>query len=287
VSGVAGAFLIMLREGFEAALVIGIVLAVLARMGRMDLGRYVALGVGAALVASVAFAGLADGISSLFDGTGQELLNGVVLAVAAAMITYVVVWVREARKGLAAHLSARVEAGAAGPWMGIFLLVFLTVFREGFESVLFLWGLVAGGAAGGITTTLAGAVAGLGAAVAIAWAVFAGGRRVPLGAFFNATMVLLVLLAAGMLASAAGFWVSVDWLPALRYAVWDTSAVLPETSPLGRLLATLLGYNANPSLMEVLVWAGYLAVIGLWLALGYVRRPTAGPTRLGVSRGRP
>lgn len=267
----AGAFLIMLREGFEAALIVGIVLAVLARLGRMDLGRHVALGVVAAVATSVAFAGLADGVGALFQGAGQELLNGAVLAVAAAMLTYVVVWVRESRRGLKAQITARVEAGAA-KGVGIFLLVFLTVFREGFESVLFLWGLMVSGAGSAPGATLAGGLLGLAAAVGIAWALFAGGRRVPLTAFFNATMVLLVLLAAGMLASAAGFWVSVDWLPALEYSVWDTSRLLPDGSGLGGVLALLLGYNANPTLMEVLVYLGYLAGVGLWLGAGWLRR---------------
>jgi len=281
----AGAFLIMLREGFEAALIVGIILAVLARLGRMDLGRHVLWGVLAALVASVAFAFGAGWVSELFQGAGQEVLNGVILAVAAAMITYVVVWVRETRRGLGAHLADRVQAGVAARGAGVFLLVFLTVFREGFESVLFLWGLMIGAAgatgasvgSGGLSATLAGGLAGLGAAVAIAWGLFAGGRRVPLTAFFNVTMVLLVLLAAGMLASAAGFWVSVDWLPPLAYSVWDTSGVLSESSPVGKLFATLLGYNANPSLMEVLVWAGYLGAVLLWLVAGRLRRrPAAG-----------
>jgi high-affinity iron transporter len=264
----AGAFLIMLREGFEAALIVGIVLAVLARLKRMDLGRHVLWGVLAAAVASVAFAFGAGRVSELF----QEVLNGLILAVAAAMITYVVVWVRETRKGLGGQLAGRVEAGVAAKGLGIFVLVFLTVFREGFESVLFLWGLMLGGAGSSITATVAGAVLGLAAAAGIAWALFAGGRRVPLTAFFNGTMVLLVLLAAGMLASAAGFWVSVDWLPALEYSVWDTSGVLPESSPVGSLFAVLLGYNANPSLMEVLVWGGYLGAVCLWLAAGRLRR---------------
>jgi len=266
-----GAFLIMLREGLEAALVVGVVLAVLARLGRMDYGRHVAAGVVAAVLASIAFAFAAGGVSNLFEGAGQEVLDGFILAVAAAMLTYVVVWVRGARKGMASELSRRVEAKSAAPW-GIFVLVFLTVFREGFEAVLFLWGLVAGGAGGGLAGTLAGTVLGLGAAGGVAWLLFAGGRRIPLGLFFDATMVLLVLLAAGMLAGAAGFWVSVDWLPPLAYSVWDTRHVLPEGSGLGTVFHTLLGYNANPTLMEVLVYTGYLLAVGLWLALGTLRR---------------
>lgn len=270
-----GAYLIMLREGFEAALIVGIVLAVLARLGRMEYLRHVVAGVGMAAVASIAFAFMADGVSNLFEGAGQEVLNGAILAVAAAMITYVVVWVRNTRKGLKDELTRKVTESVAVRGIGVFLLVFLTVFREGFESVLFLWGVVISGAGTGAPALLAGAGLGLVSAVAIAWALFAGGRRVPLTTFFNATMILLVLLAAGMLSNAAGFWISVDWLPALDYSVWDTGAILPEERGVGALLSLLLGYNANPTLMEVLVYGGYVGGVLAWLGLGRLRVPRA------------
>ncbi|MBI5135824.1 MAG: FTR1 family protein [Nitrospirae bacterium] len=267
-----GAFLIMLREGVEAALVVGIVLAVLNRMGAGGAyARHVAWGVALAVVASVAFAAVADRVADLFSGAGQEVLNGAVLFVAAATLTYVVVWVRAARGRMAAELDGRARVAAARG-LGLFTLVFVTVFREGFESVLFLWGVSTAGGAGA-ADMVAGAVLGLVASLALAWALFAGGRRVPLKGFFDATMVLLVFLAAGMLANAAGFWVAVDWLPALAHQVWDTSRIVPERGALGSALTVLLGYNANPTLMEVSVYGGYLGLIGLWLLAGRVRRP--------------
>ncbi len=267
----SGAFLIMLREGVEAALVVGIILAVLNRLGASGYNRHVAWGVAMAVVASIAFAGLADRVSDLFEGAGQEVLNGIVLAVAAATLTYVVVWVRGARGKLMSQLEQQVqEQVTTAKGVGLFTLVFLTVFREGFESVLFLWGVAASPGAD-MAAMLTGATLGLATAGAIVWALFAGGRRVPVKAFFNGTMVLLVLLAAGMFSHAAGFWVAVDWLPALAYQVWDTSAILPEQGMLGSALTILLGYNANPTLMEVAVYGGYLSLITLWLLAGRSR----------------
>jgi high-affinity iron transporter len=263
----AGAFLILLREGFEAALVLGIIMAVLVRLGHPEHLRYVFLGALTALAASIGFAAVADGVSGMFDGAGQEVLNGVVLAAAAAMITYVMVWLRGSRRELESHLSAAVHRRAAGHGIGVFLLAFLAVFREGAESVLFLWGILAGGRSNA-ASLVTGAVLGLAVAVFIAWALFQGGRRVPLRTFFNVTTVLLVVLAAGMVSHAVGFWVAVDWLPALAYSVWDTSGLLPEGSPLGEVLAVLVGYNANPTLMEVLAYGTYLAGVGGWLWLG-------------------
>jgi high-affinity iron transporter len=267
-----GAFLIMLREGVEAALVVGIILAVLDRLNAGAYRRHVFFGVAAAVVASIAFALVADRVADMFEGAGQEVLNGIILAVAAATITYVVVWVREARGRLAAELGEQVEQGLnSARGLGVATLVFLTVFREGFESVLFLWGVAAG--TGADSTALAtGAVLGLCTAMLLAWALFAGGRRIPLKQFFNATMALLVFLAAGMLAHAVGYWVSVDWLPALVYQVWDTSALVPESGVLGSTLMVMFGYNANPTLMEVAVYAGYLSLVGAWLTWGGARR---------------
>ncbi|MDH5528286.1 MAG: FTR1 family protein [Nitrospirota bacterium] len=263
----AGAFLIMLREGFEAALIVGIILAVVVRVGEARFKRHVFAGVGVAILVSLLFALVADRVSDLFGGAGQEVLNGCVLMLAAAMITYVVVWLKESRKGIHQQLAAEVHRTVEGHGMGVFVLAFLSVFREGVESVLFLWGILAGGRED-VGAVLTGGLLGLVSAVLIAWAVFQGGRRIPLGTFFNATTGLLVLLAAGMLAHGVGYWVAVDWLPALAYAIWDTSNVLPERSGVGALLAVLIGYNANPTLMEVLVWGGYLGAVGGWLWWG-------------------
>ncbi|MBI5136240.1 MAG: FTR1 family protein [Nitrospirae bacterium] len=262
-----GAYLILLREGFEAALIVGIILAAVARLGAMAYGRHVMAGVGAAVLASLGFAFVADRISELFAGAGQEVMNGAILGIAAAMITYVIVWLRESRRQIDRQLSGKVAEHAVGRGVGLFVLAFVSVFREGAESVLFLWAIVAGGGEDTAGVVIGG-IAGLFTAVLIAWLLFQGGRRIPLKTFFDATTVLLVLLAAGMLARAAGYWVAVDWLPALAYGVWDTGHILPDRGGLGGVLAILFGYNANPTLMEVLVFGGYLMTVALWLRFG-------------------
>ncbi len=271
-----GAFLILLREGFEAALIIGIILAVLVRAGEQAYVRHALYGIGVAVAASVLFALLAGGISDLFDGAGQEVLNGAVLMVAAAMITYVIVWLKESRKGLERQLAGEVHRRIASRGLGIFVLAFVAVFREGVESVLFLWGVLARGG-DSVNEVFIGGLLGLVMAVGIAWLLFQGGRRIPMGMFFSVTTWLLVLLAAGMLAHGIGYWVAVDWLPALIYTVWDTGGLLPDGSGVGAVLAVLIGYNANPSLMEALIYFGYLGGVTAWIILS--ERPgTAEPT---------
>jgi high-affinity iron transporter len=268
----AGAFLILLREGFEAALIIGIILAVLARLGEMRHVPYVFWGVACAALGSVVFALFANGVSDLFGGAGQELLNCAILAVAAVMITYVMVWMKESRKHIEEQLKGEVNQRVSGHGMGVFTLAFLSVFREGAESVLFLWGVILGGGESA-ARVITGGLLGLATAVAICWMLFQGGRRIPLRQFFTATTWMLVLLAAGMLGHAAGLLVAVDWLPALVYQVWDTSAVLPDHRGVGSVLAILIGYNANPTLTEVLVWGAYLGGVGAWIVLS--ERPAA------------
>ncbi|MFQ5508328.1 MAG: FTR1 family protein [Leptospirillia bacterium] len=260
----AGAFLILLREGFEAALIVGIILAVVVRLGEPRHVRHVLYGVAAAVLVSIGFAFGADRVGDLFEGAGEEIMNGAVLIAAAAMITYVIVWLRSSRHTLEADLKHDVHRHMAAHGFGVMLLAFLSVFREGVETVLFLWGVMATGG-DRLASVLTGAALGLTAAVAIAWMLFQGGRRIPLRAFFNATTVLLVLLAGGMLAHGVGLWVAVDWLPALVYGLWDTSALLPERSPLGSVMTIMLGYNANPTLMEALAYFGYLAIVVLWI----------------------
>ncbi len=271
-----GAYLILLREGFEAALIVGIILAALARLDAMEYGRQVLAGVGCAVIASIGFALVADHISDLFEGAGQEVMNGVILVVAGVMITYVIVWLKESRRQIERHLTGQVQEHVTGRKIGLFVLAFVSVFREGAESVLFLWAIVAGGH-DDMLQVLFGGMMGLLSAVLIAYLLFRGGRRVPLRLFFNATTLLLVLLAAGMLARGSGYFVAVDWLPALIYSVWDSSALLSEQSGLGSVLAILFGYNANPTLMEVLVYGGYLALVAVWFRFGSRMTAEAAP----------
>ena len=262
-----GAFLILLREGFEAALIVGIILAVLARMGEMAYVRHVLAGVGCALVASVVFALTADGVSDLFGGAGQEVVNGVILGIAAAMITYVMVWLRGHQQGMQEEITSQVYHHVKGRGLGVFVLAFVSVFREGVETVLFMWGVLATSREG-MASIAIGGLLGLLAAVGIAWLLFQGGRRVPMRLFFNVTTGLLVVLAAGMLARGVGYFVAVDMVPALVYSIWDTGAILSDHSAVGGAMAVLIGYNANPTLMEVLVYGGYLSLVGLWLWFG-------------------
>jgi len=269
-------FLVLFRETLEAALVIGIVLGYLARTGQP---RYrplvwwgVASGVGISLLVAWLFQRLAGG----FEGRAEQVFEGLVMLAGAALLTTLLVWMA-GKRDAAAKVLRSVErslapGGSQGP--GLFLLVFLSVVREGVESVIFLGGVRVGAGTGG----LVGALSGLLAAALLGFLLFRGGLRVRLGLFFGVTNVLLLLFAAGLVAHGLHELVEAGWLPALVDPVWDLNPLLPERGVLGSLLRGLFGYNGDPSLLELLGYACYAALAAaLWRGVALRRRAAQRP----------
>jgi high-affinity iron transporter len=146
------------------------------------------------------------------------------------------------------------------------MLAFVGVFREGVETVLFLWGLLLqAGPSAGLSTQMAGGLFGIVAGVVIAWLFFKGFGHLDLRLFFKVTGVLLLFIAAGMLASAGGRLVGAGLLPPLIEPLWDSSWLLDEQSLFGSLVAGLFGYRSHPSLLEVLLYCGYFPAVIVWL----------------------
>jgi high-affinity iron transporter len=259
-------FLILFRETLEAALVVGIVLGYLARTGQARYRLPVWLAVAAGIAASALTAWLFQRLAGGFEGRGEEIFEGLVMLAGAAMITTLIVWVA-GKRGAAARLEHGVErrlAAEGGQGTGLFLLVFLSVLREGVESVLFLRG----------TGSPWGALAGLAAAVLLGFLLFRGALRVRLGVFFGVTNFLLLLFAAGLVAHGLHELVEAGWLPALVEPAWDLNPLLPEQGVAGSLLRGLFGYNGDPTLMELLGYVAYAAV-SVWLWANAARRRRA------------
>lgn len=259
------AAIIVLREVFEAALVVGIVLAAtrgVPRRGAWVLGG-VALGVAGALVV----AGFAEGIAAALEGVGQEMFNAGVLLAAAAMLGWHNVWMKTHGAEIAREMGAvgrDVSSGAAS--LSVLLLVVgLAVLREGSEVVLFLYGVAAAGTAG--SQMLLGGLLGLAGGALIGWAIYRGLLRIPTRHLFAVTSVLLLLLAAGMAAQAAGFLVQADKLPPLASPVWDTSAWLPEQGLPGQALHALIGYSDRPSGMQLVFFLCTALIVGAAMKL--------------------
>ena len=265
-------FVITLREGFEAALLLGIVCAYLAQIGRRDLYYYVGVGAGLGAAASVALgAGL-----SLFSGPlldlGPDLVSAAVLFVAVLVLTWHGWWMRQHARAIRGHVHRRLDDARASRrlWL-VGVIAFAGVFREGAETVLFLGGLLSQATSASGGGALLGGVAGVGAAGVLGWIVFRGGQRVSLRAFFGATSVVILFLAAGMLGTGLGKLQALGVLPQTG-ALWDTSAWLAEEGPVGGFLQGLVGYRARPSAFEAAGYFGYLLVAGALLFWSPARR---------------
>jgi len=255
-----GPALIIFRETIEAALVISIVAAATRGVSRRTL--FIVMGVVAGVLGSGVLAGLTETIGNLAEGSGQELFNAAVLGIAVLMLAWHHVWMASHGAELARdakRVGVQVSEGAAG-LSAIMILVTLTVLREGAESVLFLHGMASSGSTS-ITDVFGGGAVGLAGGAALGLLMYFGLMRIPLKWFFSVTGWLIVLLAAGLAGQMARFLIQADWLPSLISPLWDTSFILSSDSLLGRILHALVGYEPNPSGMQMLFYGVTLGLI--------------------------
>ena len=256
-----------LREGVEAALIIGIILSYLARTGRGDAFGRVWIGTAVAIVASLVAGIVLFATVGELQSPYEQLFEAVTMLVAASVVTWMLFWMRRqsasVRDELHAALGRALQDGSA---TGLAVLAFVSVIREGLETSLFLVGQ-ATSAQAAAPWVLAGAVAGLALAAAIGAGIYRGARRVNLAVFFRWTGIALVFIAAGLLANAVHELVEIGWIGIGTGVVVDLSSVLPHTAmdgapdglPLviGGFLRALLGYNSQPELAMVVAWLVY------------------------------
>lgn len=254
-------FLLSLREGLEAALIVGIVLAALRKMDRSGLASAVWQGVLAAVGFSLA-AGLAlTWIGAEFEGRGEQIFEGTTMFIAAVLLTWMIIWMRRQSTSLQASLESGVAKASAvqGSRAALFWLTLLAVGREGLELVLFL---IAVRMASNASQTVLGAMQGLAVAIILGWMLFTSTKRMSLRRFFNLTNVLLVLFAAGLLARGVHELNEAGIVPAVVEHVWNINPLLNDQGPLGQLLTALFGYNGSPALTEIIAYVAYF--IGAW-----------------------
>lgn len=267
---------IVFREVLEAALIIGIIAAATRTIPGSR--RWLAGGMLAGLSGAGLVAVSADFIGSLANGIGQELLNAIVLGVAVIMLAWHNIWM--ASHGAALAASAKAVGGdireGRSELSVLLVIVGLAVLREGSETVLFLYGIAAGGGSNGSMFT--GGIVGVLAGVVLGYVVYAGLLRIPLRWFFTATGVLVLLLAAGMASQAARFLIQADLLPSLAAPLWDTSAILPEESWPGMLLHSLVGYDSHPAGMQLVFYVAALVAIASGMKLASRQQGTPRPS---------
>lgn len=268
-----GIALLVFREVLEAALIVTVVAA--ATRGVARRGWFIGGGIGLGVFGALLVAAFAGAIAQSLSGVGQELFNAAVLLAAVAMIGWHVVWMSSHGRELAQHMKAvggAVRTGASSLTM-LLAVVALAVLREGSEIVLFLTGMLAGGA-GGLYPGLA---LGLLGGCALGFALYFGLLRIPIRHFFTATNWMLVLLAAGLASSAARYLVQADLLPTWGNQVWDSSWLLSNGSLAGGILHILVGYEARPSGIQLVFYAAVVIVLVLGMRLfGHGGKPLSG-----------
>lgn len=257
-----GSFLLTLREGFEATLLVAIVLAYLAKVGHGGEARKVWYGVAAAVLLSLGVAGALFAVDAELEGAAEAVFEGAAMWLAVVFLTYMILWMgRQARsvsRGIREDLDRALKKGGV---IALASLSFVMVFREGLETALFMFGVTQVASPAAVAV---GGALGLAAAVGLGFAVYAGGRRIDLGKFFKVTGVLLLVVAAGLLAHGVAEFEEAGLLPESLQPLWNLSGVslLSEESVVGQFLGTFFGWNPAPDLLEFGVWAVYLLVIG-------------------------
>jgi len=258
---------IVWRESIEALLVIGILNAWLTQQG--DAARrgrgFLWAGVGAGLVTAFALGAGLISLGDHLDPDTMELYQTGLVLLAALLIVQMVFWMRKQGRTLKRDLEGALQGAAdRNNWWGVFALAAIAVAREGSETVVFLAGTISAARNGALGVAIGAAAVGLAIAVATYGVLQLGGRYLTWRTFFRITETMLLLLAGALLVTATDKLMGLDLLPPLSGRLWDTSFVVPDSGPVGGLIAGLTGYRAKPDLSQVLALALYWGAM-LWL----------------------
>lgn len=252
---IAGA-LITIREGLEAFLIIGILLGYLVKINQKKLSKYIWVGSIAAVLASVAAAFVIQAFKVNFEGPSALAFEVIVAVIAIVVLSYMIIWMQKQSKNIKGELQAKVDYALSGnqAW-GIGILAFVTVIREGLETVLFLSAVEGDG-------LVVGSLIGLAAAALISALLYKTTVRLDLRKFFLTTGWLLILVAAGLMSHAFYALGELGIVPPIIKGVWSLEAVISNEGLLGKILHAFVGYESTPSLMQVIVYSAYALTIG-------------------------
>ncbi len=264
-------FLITFREVLEAALIVGIIAAYVAKIGRKDLNRYINIGVIGALVASLVVAMIFKTIYGELSGKAEQLFEGMAAFTAAIVLTYMIFWMVKNSRQIKGEVQEKIDLTIyKGQMLGIAALSFMAVFREGVETILFLGTL----AINDPLDTISGFIIGLAAVIVLSFIMFKGTYRLDTGKFFMYTSFMLILFSAGLVATGVHEFNEAGIIPEGITHVWDLNPVvtpegtyplLHENGLIGGSLKSLVGYNGNPSLTEVMAYIGYWIIIATFI----------------------
>ena len=255
-----GNYLIGMREGLEAALVVSILVVYLQRTNRNSLIRYVRNGVLLAVLASVAVAITLETISSELAESIEPIFAGVVSFVAVIFVTWMIFWMKGAARTISGDLKVKLDAAqVSGGELAVSIMAFVAVLREGVETAIFYW--AASQASGSAATSLVGLTLGLGTAVVLGWGIYKSSASINLPKFFRITGILLVFVAAGVLSYGIHEFQEVALLPGDGNVVLNLSTQLPEGSIITTLLAGIFNISAKTTLLQAVAYVGFVASV--------------------------
>ncbi len=275
------AFLVMLREGVEAALIVAILLAYLNRLGAKSQARWVWAGTISAAVLSLIIGVVIYNTVGSLEGRAEELTEGAIAFVAAGFLTWMIFWMGKNARLLRGKLETEAASAiAAGGVATLAMVAFVAVMREGLESALFLISTTVGDSADGVQ--LIGGLLGLAVAIAIGYLLYRGGSRINLRVFFRVTGFLIILFAAGLVAKGIHEFQEAAALPVLIDPLYQLGFGDPDVSTVARFAKTLFGWSPAPSLLMVVGYWAYLLPIGAAFAqMTAARPPVESPQEAG------
>lgn len=252
-------FLLSFREGLEAALIVGVLLGALKKLGRQNQQKAIWLGTSTAAALSIVVSVLLNQMGASFEGRAEEIFEGIAMLLAAVILTWVILWMQAQSQFFSKKLEADVEhAVLKDSKTALFSLAFLSVFREGIELALFL---TAASMSSDNTQIIIGVILGLSSVIIFAILLFKSLIRLDVSMFFRVTSVILIFFAAGLAAHGIHELNEAGIIPSVIEHVWDINHILDEKSTVGEFLKTLVGYNGNPSLTEVISYILYFFIM--------------------------
>lgn len=279
-------FLIMLREGLEAALVIAIIAIFLARMGKQHLFKYLYIGISIAFLLCCALGTFFHFAEREFPQSKQELIEGVIGVVAVVVLTWMIFWMRKAGRKIKGEIEEKLEESISSKSRNIekvlISMAFFAVLREGVESVLFLF------AAGSSSNALnfVGALLGLLCAIAIGCLVYRGSTVINIGKFFHYTSIAIIVFASGLLAGSLRKFTEAGLFSSFQDKAYNISGVLKNNSVLGTIFGSLLGYDDSPAKAELFVYLAFLIIVlSIFLYTSQSRKNKRAAKKVAITTG--
>jgi len=272
-------YLIGLREGLEAALIVTILIAYVVKIGRRDVLPRLWTGVGLAVLLALLLGAILTFGTYGLSFAAQETIGGLLSIIATGLVTWMVFWMLRTARDLKGHLHGSIDKHLVGTGMGLVLVAFLAVGREGIETALFIWAAVQ--ATGETTLPLIGASLGILTAVGLGWLIYTGMLKINLSRFFTWTGAILIVVAAGVLSYGVHDLQEAGILPGLNALAFNVSAVIPPDSWYGTLLKGTLNFSPATTWLELTAWLAYLVPT---LTLFIVKSRTKTPARAAAPR---